>query len=363
MSKTQVWIRIGALVVVAVLGVSYIAFSVLGYRVGAQAYEVTVDLPRGGGLYSDGFVTYRGVDVGRIASLTLTPSGAVATVSIDPGTVIPANAVAYVHDLSVAGEQYLDLVPTGPGGPDLHQGSVIGRPRTVVPVSVFQLLSDAGQLISSVNASEVQTITHALGTGFANTGTDLRTLTTAAEHLVGALQAARAATVTIVNDAGPVLATAQASTGAIVSFSQSLATITGQLAASDADIEAVLAEGAPTEQALQQAVTADGAAITQLIKNFAALSDVAIAQQPAVAALIDQLPSFVNKIADTANGGSVAVTIYYNSANTVCPYISGAQTPEPTAATRAPDLIRTCTLQAPDLLQRGSKQAPVASGG
>ena len=49
MSKAQVWVRVTALVVVAVLGVSYIVFDVIGWRVGAQPYEVTVDLPRGGG--------------------------------------------------------------------------------------------------------------------------------------------------------------------------------------------------------------------------------------------------------------------------------------------------------------------------
>jgi phospholipid/cholesterol/gamma-HCH transport system substrate-binding protein len=363
MSKTQVWVRVTALVVVALLGVGYITFDVIGWHIGAQAYEVTVNLPRGGGLYSDGFVTYRGVDVGRISSMTLSPSGAVATLALDPGTVIPANAVAHVHELSVAGEQYLDLVPSSPGGPDLHGGSVIPRDRTAVPVSVFQLLSDAGQLIGSIKSSEVRTITDALGSGFADTGQALRNITVASRHLIAALQAAQAATVTLINSGGSVLSTAQASSTQIISFSQSLSTITAQLATSNADIVSVLDNGVPTEQAVQQFVQADGATLIQLIKELDGLSDVAIAQQPAVVSLLQQLPGFVNKIADTASGGSVAVNIFYNSKNTVCPYLSGAQTPEPTAATGAPDLMRICTVQAPDLLQRGSAEAPLSSGG
>ncbi len=79
----------------------------------------------------------------------------------------------------MAGEQYLDLVPSSAHGPDLHAGSVIPETHTVVPVSVFQLLSDAGQLIGSIKSSEVQTITDALGSGFANTGQALRTITVA----------------------------------------------------------------------------------------------------------------------------------------------------------------------------------------
>ena len=363
MSRTQVWVRLGALVVVALLGVYFIAFDVIGWRIGAQAFTVTVDLPRGGGLYSDGFVTYRGVDVGRISAMSLSPSGAVATLAIDPGTEIPANAIAQVHELSVAGEQYLDLVPTSARGPDLHAGSVIPENRTVVPVSVFQLLSDAGQLIGSIKSSEVQTITDALGSGFNDTGQALRNITVAGQHLIAALQAAQAETVTLINSGGSVLSTEEASSASIISFSHSLATITGQLSASNADLVAVLDNGVPTEQAIEQFVQTDGAALVTLIKELDGLSDVAMAQQPAVVSLLQQLPAFVNNIADTASGGSVAVNIYYNTENTVCPYLSGSQTPEPVAATGAPDLMRTCTLQAPDLLQRGAAQVPQPSGG
>jgi phospholipid/cholesterol/gamma-HCH transport system substrate-binding protein len=362
-SKAQVWVRLTALVLVALLGVSYITFDVIGWRIGPQPFVVTVDLPRGGGLYSDGFVTYRGVDVGRISSLSLSPTGAVATLDIDPGTVIPANAIAHVHELSVAGEQYLDLVPSSPHGPVLHAGSLIARNHTVVPVSVFQLLSDAGQLIGSIKSGEVQTITDALGSGFANTGQALRTITVTSQRLIAALEAARAATVTLINAGGSVLSTAQASSADIVSFSQSLATITAQLSASNADIVAVLNNGVPTEQAVQQFIQSNGTTLIQLIKELDGLSDVAIAQQPAVVSLLQQLPGFVNKIANSASGGSVAVNIYYNTSNSVCPYLTGTQTTEPTAATGAPDLMRTCTLQAPDLLQRGSAEAPVSSGG
>ncbi len=103
----------------------------------------------------------------------------------------------------------------------------------------------------------------------------------------------------------------------------------------------------------------DGAALTQLIKNLAALSDVAIAHQPAVQSLLAQLPTFVSSIADTANGGSVAVNIFYNSSESICPYVSGANTPAPTAKTGAPSLTRTCSASAPDLLQRGAANAGI----
>ena len=228
----------------------------------------------------------------------------------------------------------------------------------MVPVSVFQLLSDAGQLIGSIKSSEVQTITDALGSGFANTGQALRNITVAARHLIAALQAAQAATVTLINSGGSVLVD-----GAGIERRHHLV----QPVARHHHRTALGVErrhrGRPRQRgpdrtggpAVRRSRTAPRS--IQLIKELDGLSDVAIAQQPAVVSLLQQLPGFVNKIADTASGGSVAVNIYYNTKNSVCPYLSGAQTPEPTAATGAPDLMRTCTLQAPDLLQRGAARS------
>ncbi|HEV3265043.1 MAG TPA: MlaD family protein [Acidimicrobiales bacterium] len=363
MTKFQVGVRLVALLVAALAGLSFVLFDVLGVRLGAQPFPVTVFLPRGGGLYPDGFVTYRGVDVGRISTIDLSSKGAVVKLTIDPGVQIPANATAQVHELSVAGEQYLDLVPTSGSGPLLRAGSVIGQSHTNVPVSVFTLLDDAGQLIGSVNSNEVQTITDSLGTGFANTGQDLRTITVAAQNLVAALQASQPATVSLLNNGGALLSTALASQTDLNEISQAAQTITAQLRASDSDVNALLANAVPAEAALSQIVQDDAGTITQLINHLAGLSDVAIVRQPAVATLIQQLPIFVNKFANSVVNGAVQVQLTFNNANTVCPYVLGAQTAEPTAPTGSPALGNTCGVSAPDLLQRGAANAPVGPGG
>ena len=63
--------RMVALALVVLAGVYYIAVDVLGVNLGAQPYTVTVMLPRAGGLYAEGDVTYRGVPVGKVSSLVL----------------------------------------------------------------------------------------------------------------------------------------------------------------------------------------------------------------------------------------------------------------------------------------------------
>ncbi|HEX3795581.1 MAG TPA: MlaD family protein [Acidimicrobiales bacterium] len=362
MSRFQVSLRLIGLVLVAVIGAWFITVNVLGDGVGTAPYSVTVNLAQGGGLFPESYVTYRGVDVGRVASLKATPSRVVATLEINAGVHIPADLSAQVHDLSVAGEQYLDLVPRASSGPDLHAGSVIDQSRTRVPVAISDLLSDAARLIASVHAKDIHTISTALGSGFADTGPDLRRITEAANKLVHALQASRSATSTIITAGGPVLEEAQASAENLAQISQSLAGITAQLSASNTDVNALLTEGVPFTTALNQLLAQDGTTIAALVQHLATVSDVAGLRQPAVQSLLSELPAFTHKIASVVAGGSVQVHITYDNANTVCPYVLGAQVAEPTAKTGSPALNNTCTLTAPDLLQRGSADAPRPAG-
>jgi phospholipid/cholesterol/gamma-HCH transport system substrate-binding protein len=46
---------------------------------GVGHYAVTVELPRAGGLYQSGNVTYRGTEVGRVTAVHLTDTGVEAT--------------------------------------------------------------------------------------------------------------------------------------------------------------------------------------------------------------------------------------------------------------------------------------------
>ncbi|MDO3083187.1 virulence factor Mce family protein [Mycobacteroides abscessus subsp. abscessus] len=45
---------------------------------GIGHYQVTVNLPSSGGLYKDGNVTYRGVEVGRVEDVRLNGGGALS---------------------------------------------------------------------------------------------------------------------------------------------------------------------------------------------------------------------------------------------------------------------------------------------
>lgn len=60
-----------SLIAALIMVFGYIRLPVLLFGVGR--YTVTVELPRSGGLYASGNVTYRGVEVGRIDTVKVTP--------------------------------------------------------------------------------------------------------------------------------------------------------------------------------------------------------------------------------------------------------------------------------------------------
>src|ERR1700689_4342595 len=77
--------RMVALVVVIVVGVYYIVFDVMQYRVTSQPFSVTVLMPGAGGLYSGADVTYRGVQVGTVSALNLHPGNVAVTLDVEAG--------------------------------------------------------------------------------------------------------------------------------------------------------------------------------------------------------------------------------------------------------------------------------------
>lgn len=88
--------RLVALLVITVAGMYYIAFDAIGVHVFSQPFDVRVTLPAAGGLYQDAYVTYRGVEVGKVSSLHLQQNDVVAVLAINHGAKVPTNVTASV---------------------------------------------------------------------------------------------------------------------------------------------------------------------------------------------------------------------------------------------------------------------------
>jgi phospholipid/cholesterol/gamma-HCH transport system substrate-binding protein len=356
-------LRVIALALTVVAGFGYILFGVVGWRLGAQRYPVTVVLGQAGGIYPGADVTYRGVTVGRVTSLTLSRNAVAVHLGINPGVRIPADSTAAVKELDAAGEQYMDLVPARPGGPDLTSGSVIAERRTSVPISIDTTLIDFGQLLNSVSPSSVETLDKELSAGLGGTGGQLRSLVTNLTNLVDALRASQPSQVELQVEGGTVLRTALRTSGEFARFSASLRKLTGRVAASNGDLGALITNGSKATARLHPLLTNDSANIESFVSGLSTITDTAYARNPAIRALFQALPIFVGNLAAVSGGGSVNTELLFNTTDTVCPYLAGGEMPSPLQKVGTADLGLDCTASAPDLLQRGAAHAPAPSGG
>jgi phospholipid/cholesterol/gamma-HCH transport system substrate-binding protein len=355
--RRAVLFRLVALAVVVILGCGYTVFDVIGWRVGAQRYHVTVMLPRAGGIYAAADVTYRGVSVGRVTGLKLAANGVTADIAINPGVKIPANSTAAVKELSAIGEQYMDLIPGGPGGPALKPGSVIPVNRATVPTSIDSALIDFGRLLSSINPHDIETLNQALAAGLGGTGNDLRQTIEASQNFVSAITAAEPATVQLIVGGNQVLTTALATSTQFEQFTTGLNQVTNRFRLSNSDFQAVINNGVAFENQLNQLMAQTNSANIALTSAQGAILDIAAANNPAIQAFFQALPVFAGQLAATSSNGQIRSELEFNTANTVCPYLPASQIPPPTQATGSPNLNLTCPISAADLLQRGAAHA------
>ncbi len=293
MTSRTVRLQLLAFVVVTVLGVGYVSVRYLGAGalLGTGSYPVTLQLTESGGIFTGADVTYRGFSVGRVGPLRLTSHGVEAQLEIKPDAPpIPADLDAVVTNLSVIGEQFVDLRPVRADGPTLQAGSVIPASRVSTPVAVEDLIANLDTFVRSVPLDSLHTVVEELGTAFTGTGPQLQTLLESTDALTRDAIAALPQTVTLIRDGRVVLQTQNEQSSAIVSFSRDLALLAEQLRSSDPDIRRLI-RTAPWFAAQTSGLIQDsGHQIGQLLADLLTVSRVALPRQAALRHLLSVYP-------------------------------------------------------------------------
>lgn len=156
--RRRAWLSSIALVLTVAVASGYLFLGALQVNPLASSYRMTVELPESAGLLPNQNVTMRGVPIGRVERLDITPSGVNAIVTIDSAVAVPASSSVRVSGLSPAGEQYIDFVATDEAAPYLGDGSVVAQRRTTVPVSLADLLANADGALSQVDTDKLELI-------------------------------------------------------------------------------------------------------------------------------------------------------------------------------------------------------------
>jgi phospholipid/cholesterol/gamma-HCH transport system substrate-binding protein len=293
--STRIQLVVFAVVAVLVIGYTGFHYANLGRLFGLRGYyTVQIQLANAGGIFPQADVTYRGVSVGRVGAVRLTPTGVEADLNIsNSAPPIPADLQASVADLSAVGEQYVNLRPATSSGPYLTQGSVIPRRDTTLPLPVTSLLTSVNELATSVPLGQLRIVLDNLAIGFGGTSSSLHDLIDGQSKFIRASGSALTQTDTLIEDGQTVLATQNAEAAAFRSFAASSRLFASQLVSSDADLRRLFANGAPAAIQLAGLITDNTATLGALIANLLTTSQITLTRGPALKETFSALPAAI----------------------------------------------------------------------
>ncbi|MBB5851971.1 MCE family protein [Amycolatopsis umgeniensis] len=299
MLTARIRIQVIAFVIIALATTAFVGANYAGLDrlFGASGYTVKLALTDGGGLFTNGEVTYRGVAVGRVGELRLTAGGMEADLLIDDDAPrIPANSRAVVANRSAVGEQFVDLQPRTGDGPFLAEGSVIPREATSVPLPVQHLLTDLDSLTASVPTEDLRTVVDELDNALRGSGANLQVLLDSTTDFTKQAANHLPQTEKLLTDGSTVLKTQVDSSQEWRRFSDNARQFAEQLSRSDGDLRRLIATAPEAATQLSGLLRDNEPGLPILLANLLTTSHVFSARTDGLRQLLINTPKAVSAV-------------------------------------------------------------------
>jgi phospholipid/cholesterol/gamma-HCH transport system substrate-binding protein len=318
--------RLIAFALVGLLSLGYLLFNVVGAKTFEGNYRVKVELPATGGLFPGSQLTYRGVPIGIVSSIDITATGVQANLDIHDGVKVPRATLAVVADRSPAGEQYVDLQPTGSGPPYLQQDDTIPTSQTRLPPSLADLLGSVAAFSNSVNTTELRNVFNQLDIALAGTGPALGRIIDNTSELVTTLEAVEPQTIDLLNNGGKVLDTQAAHDGDLRTFSTSLRALADTLRSDDPKTVKLIGVALQTTQQVGPLLSEDAGNVGTLLTNLVTTGQIVDDRIPGLKALLVSLPRGLYALASAVHGDHVSFRLLTRT-GAACAYKTRRQAP------------------------------------
>jgi phospholipid/cholesterol/gamma-HCH transport system substrate-binding protein len=318
--RTAVKVQLLAFLLLSALAIAYVGDRYIGLsKTFREPITIHALLRESGGIYTNAEVTDRGVAVGKVGKLALTADGVSVELILDHGTKISRDTTATVANLSFVGEQYVDLQPRSASAPFLANGDVIPVEDTFVPISDTQFLTGIDRLVSSVDRAELASVVKGLGTAFAGAGQDLQTIIDRGNSVLATATRDLPVTLDLIRQGKAVLDTAAQTGGELRDFSKSLASLTGQLKASDPDLRRLFDNGILSAQQLDGLLKDNEKALSPLLANLVTLGEIQAARLPGLKEILLVYPENIrNGFLNAPGDGTSHFGIVTNTGAPVC---------------------------------------------
>ncbi|MGY3554783.1 MCE family protein [Williamsia sp. R60] len=257
---------------------------------GIGHYTVTMQLANSGGLYGTANVSYRGKEIGKVNSVSLTKSGVMAELSMESAYKVPSNVRAQVHSRSAVGEQYVELIPEDGTSKPLGEGSVIPLSRTSVPPDIGSLMDSVNSTVTALPQENLKTVIDESYNAFNGSGPELRRIIESITALSSQARANLDPSVKLIREVEPVLESQAQTAGAIGTWANRLNDISGQLSANDESVRSILRNGPATADQANALFQQVRPTLPILLTNLVSLGDMAVVYNASIEQILVLLP-------------------------------------------------------------------------
>lgn len=290
------------LAIFTIVGIIGVVVMVLWYiqaptLLGIGKMTVTLKLPATGGLYRFSNVTYRGVQIGKVTAIGLTPDGAKATLSLDASPKIPADLQASVLSISAVGEYYVDLRPRTDSPPYLQNGSVIAANDATIPQPIGPVLDQTSALINSIPKGKLSTLLDESFKAFNGAGYDFGSLFDSSAQVSGDLNGVADRARTLTDDTVPFLDAQAQTADSIRLWAKSLAGFSGQLAEDDPQIRSLLRKAPGAFDETSRLLDQIKPTLPVLLANLTTIGQIGVTYHASLEQVLVLLPPFTAAIA------------------------------------------------------------------
>ncbi|HNM83551.1 MAG TPA: MlaD family protein [Mycobacterium sp.] len=280
-----------ALIALTVMGLRYMKLPAKLFGIGH--YVVAMELPRAGGLYAGGNVTYRGSEVGRVQAVRLTKSGVIADLALKSGIDIPRDLRAEVHSQSAIGEQYVELLPRNATSPPLRNGDVIALKDTSVPQDINSVLDAVKTGLQAIPRDNLKTVIDESYTAVGGLGAELSTIVDGTTRLSIDARDNLDPLLALIDNAKPVMESQVRTSDAISAWASQVATVTKELKEHDTAVAGILRNGGPALDEARQLVERLQPTVPILMANLVSVGQVGLAYNNDIEQILVMLPQIV----------------------------------------------------------------------
>ncbi|MFF7938366.1 MlaD family protein [Nocardia gamkensis] len=281
------------LVLVLLVGATYLLLNVMRVNPLRSDYTVTVNLDRSGGLQPGNDVTLRGWRIGKVTSIELSDRGQAiaATAQIESKYKIPVDTQIAVQALSGAGEQYIDFRPNAEQGPFLANGAVIkfDPDRIHTPTPVWSVLDNSSALIAQINPEHFQVILNELDIALSGGPDQLRGLVNGISLATAGLDSLLPQTTNLITNLRTIASTTSNAQPDLGTLTRNSGVLFEQFNNANAELQRVLDQAPGQLTSLGAVVDRTADPITSLATNFQAITKAAQLRLPALRALFPSL--------------------------------------------------------------------------